>query len=344
MTCETSEQCSDGNGCTTDSCEEGACAHSEEPGCVACATAEQCNDENACTIDVCNDAGVCEHDGVEGCVPCVTSEQCDDQDPCTVDACGEDGSCMFTETQGCVRCEQDGDCDDNNVCTDDSCSDGVCVSTQVENCPSCVPSTEICDDGLDNDCDELIDCSDANCSASPHCLPETEICGDCIDNDGDGLVDYEDPDCCSQRVALAVRKMTLRPTSIRTHGDRIRLQGVYAPFALDGFDPLTQNTSIQISDELGQLFCATIDAEHWMRQNRRTVSFWDKQGLFASGLSDGRFTLTRKGQIIFRTHGRRVSLRNPDGDTVRVTVRVGQTCSQTTANLQAKKSGLFLLP
>ena len=34
---------------------------------------------------------------------------------------------------------------------------------------SCVPSTEVCNDGVDNDCDGFTDCADSNCSGSPAC-------------------------------------------------------------------------------------------------------------------------------------------------------------------------------
>jgi hypothetical protein len=61
----------------------------------------------------------------------------------------------------------DNDC--NGTADDDECV--VCEAT------------EICGDGIDNDCNCVID----NCN--------DEICGDGIDNDGDGLTDDEDPTC-----------------------------------------------------------------------------------------------------------------------------------------------------
>ncbi len=48
---------------------------------------------------------------------------------------------------------------------------------------------EICDNGIDDDGDGLIDNDD------PDCLPKIEICDDGIDNDDDGLIDSADPDC-----------------------------------------------------------------------------------------------------------------------------------------------------
>ena len=33
----------------------------------------------------------------------------------------------------------------------------------------CVPSTELCTDGIDNDCDGAADCADSDCSGDPAC-------------------------------------------------------------------------------------------------------------------------------------------------------------------------------
>jgi len=63
---------------------------------------------------------------------------------------------------------------------------------------------EICDDGIDNDGDGLIDCEDTqDCEQAPNCYvpPQPEICDDGIDNDGDGLVDCLDKKDCRQHPA-----------------------------------------------------------------------------------------------------------------------------------------------
>ncbi len=61
----------------------------------------------------------------------------------------------------------------------------------------CTPSTEVCDDGADNDCDGATDCDDSDCSADPacSCTPSAEVCDDGADNDCDGDVDCADADC-----------------------------------------------------------------------------------------------------------------------------------------------------
>jgi len=55
-------------------------------------------------------------------------------------------------------------------------------------------SVELCEDGIDNDEDGLIDCEDSGCSTL--CAEDNSItCNDGIDNDGDGLIDCEDEEC-----------------------------------------------------------------------------------------------------------------------------------------------------
>ena len=55
---------------------------------------------------------------------------------------------------------------------------------------------EICDDGIDNDLDGLIDCLDPDCNGAPNCFEGDSVtCSDGIDNDGDGATDCADADC-----------------------------------------------------------------------------------------------------------------------------------------------------
>jgi len=61
---------------------------------------------------------------------------------------------------------------------------------------SCMSRQEICNNNVDDNCNNLADCSDPSCFGDPHCVPPgQEICNNNLDDDGDGLVDCADPDC-----------------------------------------------------------------------------------------------------------------------------------------------------
>ncbi|HZF51503.1 MAG TPA: hypothetical protein VE093_22760 [Polyangiaceae bacterium] len=61
---------------------------------------------------------------------------------------------------------------------------------------------EVCNTGVDEDLDGLVDCADSDCAAHPTCSSADEVlCGNLKDDDLDGLTDCEDSTSCK---ALAV--------------------------------------------------------------------------------------------------------------------------------------------
>ncbi len=154
---------------------------------------------------------------------------CDDGNPCTADSCDQEAKdCRHTPLSG-----MQGACSGGaGLCKERSCEAGMCVESIVDDCcgngvcegnetyGSCIadcktPPDEVCDDGADNDFDDLVDCDDPDCDCVADseddvddeepdeeevdcCDPDAdcdEDCGDGEDNDCDGLADCDDPDC-----------------------------------------------------------------------------------------------------------------------------------------------------
>ncbi|MGE5300858.1 MAG: MopE-related protein [Acidobacteriota bacterium] len=92
----------------------------------------------------------------------------------------------------CIDADGDGYATNGGICGPKDCNDAN---------PAVNPAaTEICNDGIDNDCDGLLDGLDPDCGA---CIPTMQHergkkCSDGIDNDCDGLTDGLDPDCSAR--------------------------------------------------------------------------------------------------------------------------------------------------
>src|SRR5436305_677248 len=121
--------------------------------------------------------------------------------------------------------------------------------------------------------------------------PGRGLCGNCVDDNHDGLGDWEDPQCCAQPMALAVDRVRLRLPPAPVHGDRLRLQAIYSEVTPALFDPLKQDTSLQLSDASGPLFCTTIPAGRFRRTHRLVFAFTDPAARSAGGLESGEFRI-----------------------------------------------------
>ena len=139
--------------------------------------------------------------------------------------CGEgfgcaDGACYLIEVA------PEGDSSES-VCVDSDCGNYVCNPDDKPNCYSqcgsniecssgyvcdsgnCVEDisesviVEVCYDGLDEDEDGLVDCTDDDCFSDSLCL-ESGNCADGYDNDLDGLEDCADDDCSGDEACVSL--------------------------------------------------------------------------------------------------------------------------------------------
>lgn len=165
--------CSDGNPCTDDACSFGDCIGTNNDS-------NPCDDDNDCTMEDFCQLGICQGNPVV----------CNDDNVCTNDICIT-GACSFIPLDGnpCAS--------DNNACTDDLCNAGICE--HINN------NTNICTDDLA--CTSGDHCSAGLCTGTPG----VENCSNGIDDDCDFLIDTFDPNCSSQWLRVFVTKNTYDP-------------------------------------------------------------------------------------------------------------------------------------
>ncbi|HET6281694.1 MAG TPA: hypothetical protein VFH73_12030 [Polyangia bacterium] len=82
------------------------------------------------------------------------------------------------------------------------CADPACFGDRA----CIVVGQEICNNGIDDDDDRLVDCADPDCVSSTACRPNMgkEICDNGVDDNGDRLVDCSDPQCVAFAGCLTV--------------------------------------------------------------------------------------------------------------------------------------------
>ncbi len=166
--CFTNTDCQDGCYCNGDEiCSGGTCVAGAVP-CTGseCATATCDEDADACDIEVdntvCDDGAFCNGpetcDPTRGCLPGVPP-LCADGDICTIDSCDEaTGACVNSPI------DNDGDGAVSRSCGGDDCDDN--------NAGRAPGNTEICGNGIDDDCNSATDALDVACA------PTNDLCAD----------------------------------------------------------------------------------------------------------------------------------------------------------------------
>ncbi len=168
-------RCDDFDPCTSDVCDEQAdiCRHTFDPP-VAIESGRLCDNGKDDDCD-----GAIDIEEVS-CGGCAKDEDCSDRNDCTEDRC-INNTCTNTVIAASL------DCDDGDDCTqDDMCNNGVCRGRGRD---------QDSDDFVDVDCGGL-DCDDRDPTRNPAMLEEPgELCSDGVDNDCDQLIDALDLSC-----------------------------------------------------------------------------------------------------------------------------------------------------
>ena len=208
--CRTANDCDDRNACTQDFCSNGFCANrpkdSDNDGFTdAMCGGNDCNDNDPNVHpgarEVCDNGA---DDNCNGLVDCV-DPQCTGSPVCGdggIRDGGRDSGLDSGRDSGVDACVPTEICDngiDDNCNGEIDCADPACAA--ATNC-TCGARAENCRNGLDDNCNGLVDCVDPTCFADPACnctgrTPGPEICNDHIDNDCNGKTDCQDPACAA---------------------------------------------------------------------------------------------------------------------------------------------------
>lgn len=164
----------------------------------------------------------------------------------------------------------------------------------VGSCISAFAQSEIlCNDGIDNDGDGLIDCNDGNCQFAAN-IEKGCRCYDNVDNDGDGKADKADPECASFYGLTFVGQGS--NCSITPPGSSTPFQLVGNPI-VSGQNTADTQSKVAVGDVDGDGYPDAVITSKWNSQ-LRVVSTGAFNG-YANGDIKADFKTTGQGAAIF---------------------------------------------
>ncbi|NOT00328.1 MAG: hypothetical protein HOP29_06840 [Phycisphaerales bacterium] len=171
--CLSPSDCTDGNECTSDSCQvDGVCSFVPRPVRTACGDST----DNPCTDpDTCDGAGACVVNNAADGTSCPDDRFCNGEEVCRSGTCQSRGSpCdpgfVCSESGDACRCDSNADCDDDLFCNGrETCDDGVCI----DGTPPCSGGST-CDEEADECfCVVAADCDDSDfCNGQETCTDD----------------------------------------------------------------------------------------------------------------------------------------------------------------------------
>ncbi len=289
--------CNDGVACTVDMCDEGSAACLNGPNDSLCDNGAFCDGTETCDplLDCQIGAPV----------------DCDDGYDCSLDSCDEAGDICMNDDTVCFcgdslpgpgeLCDPPASAGGDPACTDDClfiCGNGIvgdmiCTAGLIGN--GCVN---------DSDCD--VAGGDGVCGVEQCDPPSSEVCNNIMDDDGDGLVDCADPDCseavgptCGETCQFVneCKCVGRDPATIKMKDapklDKFKMHArVDVP--VSEIDPLTNGFGIHLSNANGVIYQAQMPGNilevrtfmRWQYKNKLA-----KKGLDAAGPYKGVFRL-----------------------------------------------------